>query len=249
MNRLSMSRLGLAAKCLYGFREDVPTLERPPGKAALVGRLVHSLAEARVTGLSMSTDVDLTLLAEAKAIFDGPLTGFLDSRKWTICEAGYRYDTHTDTCADGPRRGEPGYDDADAHELRGTLDLGIVDGCTGVVIDIKTGKPPTDSEQLYGQAVAFSRRFKLTDVTVSYARALKTKLDILSEEVLDADRLDAEAGKIARHLHLLPTSEPNPGEWCWKCDARPYCPAQPRDEYVPPAAPESALYDDAARLF
>lgn len=247
--KLSMSKLGLSAKCLYSFRADVPSVERPTGKAAALGSIVHALAEAHVTGKAFADDVDLTLLAEAKAIFDGPLRGFLDSHTWTVCERGYEYDSNADTCKDGPRRGELGYGDVPGHVLYGTVDLVHVEGDAAFVVDLKTGKPPSDAEQLYGQAVAISRRFGVNEVRVMYARALKTKCDPLDDQTLDMDRLDAEAGRIRRRLRLLPTAEPTPGEWCWKCDAWSSCPAQRNDEYVPPdQPPEPALYE-YTRLF
>lgn len=244
-----MSKLGLASKCLYSFRSDVPVVERPTGKAAALGRIVHSLAEAHVTGSAFADDVDATLLAEAKAIFDGPLRGFLDSMTWTVCERGYEYDSETDTCKEGPRRGEPGYGNVAPTVLYGTVDLVHVDGDSALVVDLKTGKPPTDAEQLYGQAVAISRRFGVNQVRTMYARALKTKLDQLDDETLDEDRLDAEAGRIRRRLRLLPTAEPSPGEHCWKCDAWSVCPAKEHDRYVPPDPPaEPELYDNNSRL-
>lgn len=256
MNRLTFSKLGLAAKCLYSFRPDVDVPERASGRPAAIGRIVHALVEAKVTGKAFADDVDASLLAEAMAIFEGPLTGFIESRKWTVCEAGYRYDSRDDRCVDGPRRGEPGYDDVQSYVLHGTVDLVAIDRATSsaLVVDVKTGKPPNDAEQIIGQAVAISRRFGLKTVQVQYARALKTKLDILNDEVLDEDRLDAEAGRIARHLRVLPNAEPNEGEWCSKlwCPAWSVCPAKSgeRDDYVPPEAPaDAALYDDSVRLF
>lgn len=250
-HRLSFSKLGLATKCLYGFRGDVPTFERPTGDAAAKGRIVHSLVEARVTGHAAIEDANPHLLSEAKAVFEGPLVGFVDSRKWTVCERGYRYDSIRDTCANGPRRGEPAYDDVPDHVLYGTVDLVAIEDDTAIIIDIKTGRPPEDSEQLYGQAVAVSRRFGVSNARVMYARALKTKLELLNEELLDADRLDAEAGRIRRRLRLRPNAEPNPGDHCWKCDAWQACPAkrEERDRYVEHEPPPAALYADDARLF
>ncbi len=249
-HRLSMSRMGLARECLYGFRSDVRAMPRPVGRAALVGRLVHAMVEATVNKTAFPDDPDLTLLAEAKAIFDGPLRGFINANEWNVCEKGYRYNTTTDTCVDGPRRGEPGYENVPDPVLPGTLDLVKLHPDLATVVDVKSGKPPTDSDQLCAQAVAISRRFNVKRVRVMYARALKTKLDLLSDEELDEDRLDAEAGRIARYLRVLPNAEPVPGDHCWKCDARPVCPAQPRDEYIPPAPPrEPSLVDDDARFF
>jgi hypothetical protein len=249
-HRLSMSRLGIAHACSYGFRGDIEVFPREVGRAAKVGSAVHALVEAAVTGHSDLNDVDPTVLAEAKAIFAGPLSGFVAGKKWTVCEKGYRYDSALDICTDGPRRGEPGYEDVAPSVLPGTVDLVEVIGDFADVVDVKTGKPPTDSEQLCGQAVAVSRRFGVKTVRIRYVRALKTKIDILNEETLDADRLDAEAGRIARVLRKLPVSQPKRGEYCWKCDARAVCPEWKSDDYyVDPDPPDQRMYSDDVRLF
>lgn len=247
-HRLSMSRLSLAHKCSYSFRPDVPAPPRTAGRAAQLGSLVHTLAEAKVTGRSSAEDVDADLLSEAMQIATGPLDQFLSSLPWTACEKGFRYDAANDVCVEGPRRGEPGYETIGSTSLPGTLDLIHVDGSRALVVDIKTGKPPKDSEQLYGQAVAVSRFYKLNEVRIQYARALKTKLDLLNDEVLDADRLDAEAGRISGLLRRLPTAAPNRGEHCWVCDARSWCPEWKDDGYFEDRA-EARLYADDVRLF
>lgn len=221
-----MSKLGLAFHCAYGFRLDVPAPSRPAGRAARIGSAAHAVAESVVNKTPLDeTAHEADILAAALAICEGPLAGFLASRPWTICEVGYRYDSLSDHAERGPRRGEPGYDDVPLHVMHGTVDLVHIDGDEALVVDLKTGKPPEDAEQLYGQAVAISRVYPVKRVRVQYARALKTKLDVLNDEVLDADRLDAEAGRQARLLRTLPTSEPNPGAWCYRCDAWQSCPA------------------------
>jgi hypothetical protein len=229
----------------------VEGIPRAAGRQAQIGSIVHALVEAAVIGFSELGDVDPTVLAEAKEIFDGPLSGFVASKKWAVCERGFRYDSLLDQCTDGPRRGEPGYEDVPDRVLPGTVDLVAIEGDTADVVDVKTGRAPSDSEQLYAQAVAIQRRFGVSTVRVRYARALKTKLEVLNEEVLDADRLDAEAGRISRLLRKLPVSEPVRGKaYCWKCDARPVCPAWTNDDYyVDPEPPDSRLYEEEVRLF
>lgn len=222
-----MSKVGMAYLCGYGFREDVPSLPRLVGKAARIGSATHAIVDSVVNGTPFDdTAHDPEDLAAAYAIYEGPLTAFVASRSWTVCEVGYRYDSQADTAERGPRRGEDGYDDVAPHVMHGTVDLVHVEGDEALCVDLKTGKPPEDAEQLYAQAVAISRAHGVKRVRVQYARALKTKLDILNDEVLDEDRLDAEAGRQARLLRMLPVSQPVPGEWCWKCDAWQSCPAK-----------------------
>lgn len=253
-HRLTLSKLGLAHQCLYGFRADVIVNPRKSGHAAKIGSITHSIVECAVNGTELDPTLDPSERAEAQAIFDGPLKGFVASQPWTICESGFAFQASTNVVHDWPRRGQPGYERTADDMIAGTLDLASIEPDFADVIDVKTGKPPADAEQLYGQAVMVSRRYKVPEVRVRYARALKTKLEMLNDEVLDADRLDAEAGRITRLLRMLPDSKPNEGEWCWRCDAWLSCPAkqEARDQYNDPMAndpPESIMYDDSVRLF
>jgi hypothetical protein len=221
-----MSRMARAHVCAFSFRMDVEVRERPSGKAARIGSLVHAFVEQRFLGAypTDAVDADPHELAEADAIWNGPLRAWMESQEWTHCETGLRYNAASDTCADGPRRGEPGYEDVDGMVLPGTLDLVRVEPERVVLRDVKSGRPPTDREQLYAQAVAASRRWKLNVVEIGYTRALKTKVEELDVEVLDADRLDEEAGRIARVLRRLPMAEPVVNDKCDWCDARGACP-------------------------
>lgn len=220
-HRLSFSGLGLSYHCGYSFREDVVYERKPVGRAAQLGTMVHSLVEAAVEGRSLVQDGPLA--SDALAVFNGPLKNYIESTRWDLCEVGLRYDADNDVCQDGPRRGERGYEGVAPLELPGTIDLVQINGDEALVVDLKTGKPPKDSVQLYAQAVAVTRRYGLKTARVQYARALKTKLEILNDEFLDPDRLDEEAGRIRHRLRTLPTSEPTPGEHCFICSYRDNC--------------------------
>lgn len=236
-HRLSMSRYPTALSCSYWARSDVACVERPSGREARIGTLVHKAAEEHVkrgstaatqhleversTGHADAAEVDV-----AKSVYLGPLSEYLDGQDWTACELGLRYDAATDAATAGPRRGEPGYDDVPAMVLPGTLDLVLVDGDRADVIDLKTGKKQhAHVEQLYAQAVAVSRHYRVRTVRVGFLFARKTKCVEPEWEALDEDRLDEEAGRIARTLRRLPLAEPVRGDWCWYCGARDACPA------------------------
>lgn len=225
-HRLTMSRMARGHVCQYPFRIDVPVTERPGGKEARIGNVAHhrTATHLKVDVLPLAEE-DVSIIAAGEAIFNGPLRTWLDTTTWTHCEVGLLYSAAADACIDGPRRGEPGYDEVSAMELRGTLDLVRVEEDRIVLRDLKTGKPPSDREQLYAQAVAASRRWNKNVVEIGYTRALKTKVEELDVETLDADRLDEEAGRIARVLRKLPMAEPVVSDRCDWCDARPVCPA------------------------
>lgn len=232
------------AECLYPYRPGVPVVERPPGKAARAGSILHKLAECHVTKRDVShEDVDPHDLAEAMGLFSGPFRGWLDSRSWDLVEVGLRYDAENDTTERGPRRGDEGYESVSPMVLPGTLDLVRVADGAAWVVDIKSGqKANAHPEQLYAQAVAVTRLLGLDRAFVGFVFARKTKCDEPAWEPLDADRLDAEAGKIRRKLRMIPTAEPNPGDGCAYCPARPACPAH--------AAPPLGLEDlDAMAAF
>lgn len=216
---LSMSRYPLALICAYAFRADVVAPDRPPGKPARIGSLVHGLVEAHLTQRrTEAADVDPHELAEALAIFRGPLHGYCDSHKWAHVEIGVRYDAEADAATEGPRRGEEGYDVHGDMVLPGTLDLVRLDNGLLIVRDLKTGeKRNAHAEQLYAQAVALARIYRAERVEVGFVMAKKTKCEEHAVEMLDADRLDYEAGRIRKRLRTLPQADMKPGEWCFRC--------------------------------
>jgi hypothetical protein len=235
---LSMSKADLAlgaldepaTGCLYGFRADATRLARPSGDAAQVGSVVHDMADRRVKKLApLSRSMTVysgDIIEKAADLFKGPIGPWLDSRPWTASELGLRYDAENDSTVVGPRRGEPGYEAHGAMVLPGTLDLVHVVDREAWVPDLKTGKKDNaHPEQLYAQAVAVSRLYGVTTVHVGFAFVRKRLSPEPQWETLNEDRLDEEAGKIRRALRMLPTAEPKRGDWCWRCDARPACPA------------------------
>ncbi len=226
-HHLSISGLGLAQKCAYSYRPDVPRGEDKAGARAIVGTIVHTLAEAHVAGRAHSEmdGFDPELVSEAIGIYGGPLRSFLNSKKWDACEIGLEYDATSDTAERCLRRGEPGYLNVPPMHLRGTLDLLSVKSVEAEIYDIKTGKHVDNYEQLYGQAVAVSRKYKVDTVRVAYLYARKTKCEPSAVEVLDRDSLDYQAGRITRLLKKLPIAEPVRGDWCWVCRSKADCPA------------------------
>lgn len=224
-HHLTMSKLALAHICAYGFRPEVPQTPSHPGKPAQIGTVVHALAEAHVKGRSHASNASPDILVEALKFYNDALKGYLNKRSWTACEIGLEYDAESDTSRPCARRGDAGYDLVGPMRIRGTLDLVAIEKDHGIVEDLKSGKLVTDKEQLYGQAVAVARHYGLKTVDIGYLYARKTKVIEPEYERLDADAIDYQAGRLSRLLRKLPTAEPVRGDHCWRCNARPACPA------------------------
>jgi hypothetical protein len=217
--------------CLYWAREEAVRFETA-GRAAKVGSLVHLFCELYLKGETVKVeDVDPLILADAMALFTDHLKAWLEPWRGAFVEVGLRYDAEQDMSEVGPRRGEPGYDEHGPMILKGTLDLARIEGGVAWIADLKTGsRSNVHPEQLHSQAVAFSRlpiarTMGVTKVNVGFAFVRKTKAPVPEWETLDEDRLDLEAGRIRKALRMLPTAEPQRGDWCWRCSARGACPA------------------------
>jgi CRISPR/Cas system-associated exonuclease Cas4 (RecB family) len=223
---LSMSRMSLATLCAWWARPDAERVSRPSGAAARLGTRVHLIAQCAVEGREVPAPTED--FGGEDAAMAAPLLRWIDDHRDAIiaCEVGLAYDAEADKAREIPARvsGEAYAHTAD--ELPGTLDLVMRHEDGGlVVVDIKTGKRGDYSQQLHAQAVAASRRWgsELVRPALLWARKRAPVLEAL--DPLDGDELDVHAGRIRRLLKTIPTAAPNPGDHCWRCDARGSCPA------------------------
>jgi hypothetical protein len=229
----------------------VPTTPRAAGVAARFGTEVHALVEARMAGHAYAPNGTEEEAHARQAIcwIEDCVIGFGDSPIFS--ERGFVYDAANDAAAWGPRRGEPGYDTLDnadesdesdeseqaakhakpprkpPHSIRGTIDLAWVADSTLHVVDIKTGKTANaHAEQLHIQALALSRILGITSVRVGFLFTRKTKVIPPVWAVLDADRLNEEAGRLHRLLRTLPQAQAVRNDGCRWCEVAPQdCPA------------------------
>jgi hypothetical protein len=221
---ITPSKVYLAEKCLYSFRDDVPKVYRKAGPRADLGTLVHLMVQTAVIfGSPVAPRVDD---AEANGMAANALAWLATMDRPTICEQGFLYDPKRDVAELGPARGEPGYDTAPSGCMRGTWDFVWAGLGEATVYDLKTGKyDGAHREQLMMQAVAASRLFKVDHVTVGFLFVRKTKFEARGVEELDADALDAEAGKLHGYARRLPMAIPEPGDHCFRCDlGKEHCP-------------------------
>jgi hypothetical protein len=229
-----MSKIDLALLCAYGFRKGVEVTERPSGIEARIGMAAHGLVEDwyhEAPPRALEPDV-----ADKATRIAKQLIAWLEPRRDRIifCETGLRYDAENDRAAEGPKRGEPGYADVPPMVIPGTLDLALR-GEDGVleVIDVKTGqKRYVHNEQVDTQALALARKLRETTARVGFIYPRLTKCDDPELRTLDENDLDVHAGILHGLMRHLQVAKPEAGEWCWRCDARPGCPAyrESRDE-------------------
>lgn len=224
---LSMSKVNLALLCAYSFRSDVDTHPRPSGVQARIGTGAHGRVEDWFHRLDPRTlDEEIRDKATRHA---EQLIKWLTPRRERIlyCEIGLRYDADNDRAEIGPKRGELGYHDVGPMVLPGTLDLALR-GEDGVleVIDTKTGqKKYVHDDQVDVQGLALARKLGENVVRVGFIFPRLTKCDEPEMRTLTELDMDLRAGEMHNLMRHLPMAEPNPGEWCWRCDARATCPA------------------------
>lgn len=217
--------------CNWWARGDVEYPETTSGLPARVGTGAHLLVKHWHRGLP-EPELAEDIAVDAKK-FAAQWIKWLEPRRPRIlsCEIGLRYDAEHDRAVVGPERGEPGYEAEAQMIMPMTLDL-VLRGEDGVleVFDGKTGKKDyCHDEQLHVQALAVSRLKREDRIRVGFLFPRKTKCDDPVTHELDGDRLDREAGRIHRLLKTLPTTEPNSGDWCWRCPLKGTCPAWQRD--------------------
>ena len=225
VHRMSMSKTDMP--CNYWARGDVAYEEAPSGLPARVGTGAHLIVEHWHKEIA-PPELPEDIAADAKK-FAAQWIKWLEPRRDRIlmCEIGIRYDADNDRAVIGPKRGEPGYDDHGPMVMKGTLDL-VMRGEDGVleVLDGKTGKKDyCHDEQLHVQALSVSRLKRENRIRVGFLFPRKTKCDDPVMHELDGDRLDREAGRVHRLLKTLPTTQPNSGDWCWRCPLKGTCPA------------------------
>jgi len=225
--RLSPSRMALAERCLYTFREDVTLPPDKTGPEAQAGKDAHAAIEAFIRDGVICNDTPPSFLLW-----------------WDV--SGLSHETHTLT-AEMPivynfTRGEsrivetlpngrmpPTSDD----EMPCMIDLVAVphdDREPVIVIDWKTGKPKDFQWQMLTYALALNR---LRDLDVEpvvarvvYVHAARTLED--APMVFDAMDLDVAEQTIRNAKRRLPLAQPTPGKHCrdqW-CRLRETCGAR-----------------------
>ncbi len=237
---LSASKVDLAMICSYAFRPDVVHPVRPMGAPAKRGVTVHKASDCHHKGEQMPPFHD-----DTEALWSQLFIWLLGEERFTESEIAILYDAENDTatlCETG-ELGERDYLGVTAMKLPMRLDLVRNDPGEGLatVVDIKTGsksgtEPEATNLQLATQAVAAARYFDVDRIDVGLVFPMRTKCHPPAWHTLDADALDAHAGKLRRILRQIPDSQPFVGPHCWRCPIGPAkgymstCPGWAQDE-------------------
>lgn len=226
-HHLSASKVDLALNCSYWAREDVELPSSPPGRSARIGTQVHAMAEAEGKGSQPPDPIVVDEQSEAEGIYK-TLRVWVANRvalPMAAHEYAIVYDTQNDTTRHVFTASSRDYGPIAPSEIPMTIDLFFRRADGGAELyDYKTGKKSNVSSaainmQIATMAVAVSRLVGTDKVTGGLVFPMKTKC---TEDVatLDGDALDEHAGRLRKLLRMLPESQPNKGEWCWRCELK-----------------------------
>lgn len=222
---ITASSAALAGHCQHSFRLDAPKPPEPPtNEEQARGNLVGALSEAYING---------TPPPEWNEFHGAPatrmwlhLSDWLKENKrlgWKA-EAAFIYDPVADVAREIPRGKHRDYSAAtEAETCAATLDIVSIEGTTLVVRDIKThvpGAPHHSADaQLEWCGLFAARAWGFDEVRIETLVVTETGLSVEGVRTLDLfDLADIRAG-IQATLAKVPTSQPEPGEWC----AQRYC--------------------------
>lgn len=225
--RLSPSRMALAERCLYTFRDDVPLPPDKSGPTALAGKSVHGAIEAYVRDGEVSEDLPHSFLSWWQASGLSHETHTLEVEMPIVYDFAAGRSRVVETLENG--RMPP----TTATEMPCMIDLVAVphdDRLPAVVIDWKTGKPKDFRWQMLSYALALNR-LKDGDTEdvhalVVYVHESRTWQDFVT--VFDAMDLDAAEQTMRAARRQLPVAQPTPGPHCrdlW-CRLRETCGAR-----------------------
>lgn len=238
-HHLSGSKIHLAMEhCSYWARPEIVHPARPLGAPARRGNTVHKASDCNHKGDPLPEFHDDTgaLWAQLK-------TWLASEAPYTHSELPLLYDAEHDaaTICETGELGERDYLGVTALKVPMRLDLLRVGEGVAWIADIKTGSISKDMAapvniQLASAAVAVSRLFGVERVHVGLVVPMKTKCHAPSWYEMDTDKLDLHAGRLHRTLQMLPTSQPNVGDHCFRCPIGPAkghmaeCPGWAQDE-------------------
>jgi hypothetical protein len=228
--RLTLSKTGLAGRCVHFARPDVPEQRREVSIYARKGIALHAMIEhdgeppRDVWAGIEEADAD-----EVRGWYWSWLESPLSDEAWQ----------HEVAIAIDPRAGSArlldtkgrDYSGVGPHEIPGTLDLVRVEDDRVVVVDIKTGQqahtePAATNTQLHNYALGICRATGRDAALVIVAMIDENGVFETRAELDGFDLVTVETELVAT-LDAIPEARPQPGMHCrelW-CPALAVCPA------------------------
>ena len=246
--KVSSSRLALLARCTWWARPDVFAPEDVYGEPAATGKAFHSLAECQLTGGTPEIEPKANEPKARKMLGQWLLW-------WpTVADAGWEpeipllYDWRAHTVRRMPREWTKGKRERGEYEIPFIVDLLSARSSPPRVWDYKTGAEEgvANSVQVRGAALATARLLRASEVEGGIVKIRARSLPVVDGVVWDALDLKETEDWLAERMSSVPTSEPQRGEWCWRCRARSVCPewqmnaATTDERFVDESANESA---------
>lgn len=225
--RLSPSRMALAERCLYTFRDDVTLPPDKTGPEAQAGKDAHAAIESYIRDGEVTDALPASFVPWLEASGLSHATHELTAELPIVYNHATGRSRVVETLPNGSM--PPTTDD----EMPCMIDLVAVpydDREPVIVIDWKTGKPKDFQWQMLTYALAFNR---LRDLDVEpviarvvYVHAARTFED--APMLFDAMDLDVAEQTIRNARRRLPLAQPTPGKHCrdqW-CRLRETCGAR-----------------------
>lgn len=226
MSNPTASRAGLLVKCQWWARPEVVEPYQPKTAAMAEGTRVHKLLEMAIKG-------ETVLPREGDAPLLEWLKGFWPRAKNLRPEVKFALNAVTKQCRELKAKGERDYRETHIYELPGTADM-VWHDPDGVlhVCDLKTGnpkylEPPGPVGQLGALAVMATGALGEQRARVSYLlfKSGQSEAKLTEAAELDAQALAQVGSTLRRALLRREIAEPVPNPDCWKCGAKPICPA------------------------
>ena len=226
----SASSLWLTEFCTWPLRPEVHVERDVSGQAAKNGKAFHSLADQYLTGRTPEFEEgsDLEWVQARMPSWIEWLNGYVGGR-YCEAEVPFIYDWKTTKTRVEAHDWVSGERNRGLTEIPCIADLVLIGAGGSVeIVDYKSGKLlPTvaDNYQMLCLGAAAASWFGLAEVklTLLYARVRKVRQDSVTVSVLDLANWESS---LQERLSKAPTSEPHPGDWCWRCKVQSICPAK-----------------------
>lgn len=223
--RVSASKLSVLRECRFWARPEVIAPHDPPGPAALTGSRFHSLVDCALGGgePEVYEGADEVKAQKWMKRWETWWPGFAGGLAWQS-ERAFLYDVLTGEVEEKER----GWAKTDRvrreTQIPVILDLLAIDGGTAHTADFKTGRTvesATVNAQLMGAALVVAKKHPQVSRFVNHIIYTRIRdpfvVDTAEFSLLDVLEFEQQ---LKEWWAEIPSSEPRPGDHCFKCAAR-----------------------------